>query len=343
MSVSSISFKSAVVDNKTKQDIKPKRTLNVSSFGGSLGALALGGVVHQVGPSPFAKPILENMKKIGSLNPEDGKVVHNAVKQMLQDSGLKDKGVRIKFLSSPKKPPKIDNNKFLKTVYEMLYVDSARRGENAFFCPKDLKLPKITLAEYEKLAKSGDSKLLAEKLKEQATLIKGNSVLLSKEKFQTAGFHELGHALNYNFSNFGRFLQKCRPVAMFAPIVLGIYGAVTKKSKPKYEGQELSGKQKFNNFIRDNAGKLAFAASLPMLIEEGLATQKGNAFAKKLLSPEFAKKVSKSNAVAYCSYLLAAVFGALGARVAVKIKDNAIHKKETKAKLKQELELAKAS
>ena len=95
--------------------------------------------------------------------------------------------------------------------------------------------------------------------------------------------------------------------------------------------------------MRDNAGKLAFAASLPMLIEEGLATQKGNAFAKKLLSPEFAKKVSKSNAVAYCSYLLAAVFGALGARVAVKIKDNAIHKKETKAKLKQELELAKAS
>ena len=100
----------------------------------------------------------------------------------------------------------------------------------------------------------------------------------------------------------------------------------------------MTGRQKFNNFLRNNAGKLAFIASLPMLIEEGMATQKGNKFAKKLLSPELANRVLKSNKFAYCTYLISAIFGALGAMLAVKVKDNAIEKKEIKAELKAKLD-----
>ena len=334
MAISSISFKSVEttnVDKNEKKVITPK----VSSPGASIGAMAAGAVVHKIAPLPLASPIFDNMEKLGNLKGEDGTKVHNALKQMLEETKLKDKGVRIKFLTENKKlfPIKVQNkdDKILRNFIEKMHILPVRRGQNAFFSAKDYKLPKITLSEYERIAKSGDTKLLAKKFNEWGILIKANSVILPKEKLHTAGFHELGHALNYNFSSIGKFLQKCRPLSMFAPMVLGIYGAVTKKSKPKQEGQDLGGKQKFNNFLRDNAGKLAFIAGLPMLIEEGMATVKGNSFAKKLLSPELASRVSKGNGVAYCTYALVAIFGALAARVAVGIKDNAIEKKEIKA------------
>jgi len=79
-------------------------------------------------------------------------------------------------------------------------------------------------------------------------------------------------------------------------------------------------------------------AALPMLIEEGMATAKGQKFANKLLKPELAKKVLKGNCIAYTSYLLMAVAGALATTCAVKIKDNAIEKKENKIKLQQKLQ-----
>ncbi len=355
MTVSSIGFRSLESSKVEKAENKGAKTPKVRSFGGSLGALALGGVVSQVAPVPISLKIVSKMQELGTLNPEDGKAAHNALKQMLQETGLKDKGVRIKFLSEPRTIIKdgksiiasngrtLDFLGIYRSFNDFMYVLPIREGKNAMFCPKDLKLPKITMSEYERLVVSGKKQLLEQKLKEKATYIKANSVLLSKDKLHTVGFHELGHAMNWNFSSFGRFLQKCRTVAMFAPMFIGIYGAVTKKSKPKNEGEKLTVAQKFNNFLRDNAGKLSFAVALPMLIEEGMATAKGNSFAKKLLSPELAKRVSKSNAVAYSSYLLTAVLGTLGAYVAVKVKDNAISKKETKLKLKQELELAKAS
>lgn len=110
-----------------------------------------------------------------------------------------------------------------------------------------------------------------------------------------------------------------------------------KKSKPNGENQELTSAQKTNNFIRDNAGKLTFAAALPMLIEEAMATVKGQKYANKVLKPDLAKKVLKGNAVAYCSYLAVALLGSLGVATAVKIKDNAMEKKEYKALLKAQI------
>ena len=44
---------------------------------------------------------------------------------------------------------------------------------------------------------------------------------------------------------------------------------------------------------------LTFATFLPIIIEEGVATLKGNKYAKRFLSPELAKKISHSSTGAY--------------------------------------------
>ena len=71
--------------------------------------------------------------------------------------------------------------------------------------------------------------ITVKKLNEKATYIKGNSVLLSKEGLHSAGFHELGHAMNRNLSKIGKFLQSSRPVSMYLPVLLALYGACTKR------------------------------------------------------------------------------------------------------------------
>ncbi len=284
------------------------------------------------------------IKKQGTYVGENGSIVQNAVKQMLKDAQLDKKGVRIKFLN-PRENKIIDKKKvfnrekFERSLFDSLHIEPIRRGENACFVSKDTKTTTLTLSECIKIYKEKGYKALQKKIKEtQKVYIKKNSVLLPKNRLQGAGFQELGHAMNSNFSKFGKFLQKCKPISLLAPFILGLYGAFSKKSKPKTKDGELTTAQKTNNYIRDNAWKLAILAALPMLIEEAMATLKGQKFANKLLKPELAKRVLKGNLAAYSSYLLMATTGALATFCAVKIKDKAIEKKEYKIKLQQDLQ-----
>ena len=119
---------------------------------------------------------------------------------------------------------------------------------------------------------------------------------------------------------------------MVAPIGLALFGAFTKNQKAE-EGKELTKGQKVSNFVRNNAGKLSFLAMVPMLLEEGLASIKGGKLAKQVLSPELAKKVSKTNKLAWCTYLCAAAAAGVGSFLAVKIKDVVQNKKNQKAQL----------
>ena len=144
-----------------------------------------------------------------------------------------------------------------------------------------------------------------------------------------AAFHEIGHAMNYNFSKIGKALQHMRLPGMIAASAIALYGAFSSKSKPE-EGKELTKGQKVNNFIRNNAGKLSFAAMLPMLAEEAMATIKGNKLAGKLLSPDMLKVVKKGNAVAYLTYIATAASWGLASGAAVKVKDTLVAQKEAK-------------
>ena len=157
-----------------------------------------------------------------------------------------------------------------------------------------------------------------------------NKILMPEKHIQFSVFHEMGHAHNFNFSKIGKILQKMRMPGMAAAALIALYGAFSKKSKPE-DGKELTKGQKVKNFVRDNAGKLSFAAMLPMLAEEMMATIKGQGFANKVLPKNLAKGVLKGNAVAYLSYLISAVGLGLASMTAVKVKDHLVAKKENKA------------
>ena len=153
-------------------------------------------------------------------------------------------------------------------------------------------------------------------------------------KLSLAVFHELGHALNHNVSKIGKTLQKMKMPGMTIASSLAMFAFCSKESKAE-DGKELTKAQKAKNLVRKNVGPLAFLSLTPMLIEEAMASVKGCKWANKNMAQDLAKKVTKTNAIAYCSYLIGAVGLALGAHVALRVKDALVAKKEAKLEAKQ--------
>ncbi len=148
-----------------------------------------------------------------------------------------------------------------------------------------------------------------------AFLPSSNKILMPPKGLELSVFHEIGHAINRNFSKFWKALQHCRSVSSIAPVAILSVGLL-KNEKAKNEKID-----KFTSFIKDNAGKLAGAAFLPVILEEGMATKRGNSFAKKLLPPELAKKVAHTNRYGFITYIGTAILTALGVRIAIVTKD----------------------
>lgn len=279
--------------------------------GGGIAALIAGSTVKIIPQIPMGKKLLPKMQKIHTYTPEEVTQIRNAAQQILKNRGLVEKGVKIKYLSEETlATPK----SFLEGLLQSLNpINMIKAGQNAAFTGNGVK--------------GLDTKTLKEVLLEE-----GNTVLMPEHNLQGSIFHEIGHADNYNNGKILKLLQKCRPISVFLPSFLLLYGAFSKKSRPKDGETELTKGQKANNFIRDNAGKLSFAAMLPMLIEEASATIKGKKFAENLVSKDIAKKATKGNWLGFVSYACMAVFAGLAARTAVKIKDRKIEKKELEIK-----------
>ena len=287
---------------KQNQDVtRPQE--KVGGFGPSIGALTTSQLAPLCSLPISLGLIFPAMQKQGNIPEADIKVLKDATTEVIKKSGLDTKGVKIEWL----KPFDTTQSKMEILKADIMNpIAAVKNGRNAFFVMKDGILPG-----------------------EGLNIVQKNTILMPENKITYAAFHELGHAMNANLSKWGRALQKMRPFAMAIPSFIAMYGAISRKSKPDTEGK-LTKKQKVNNAIRNNAGKLAFVATIPMLIEEALATKKGLKFAKEILSPDLYKKVAKGNRVAYLSYVTASIFAGLSAWVAVKVKDNMIAKKEQK-------------
>lgn len=146
-----------------------------------------------------------------------------------------------------------------------------------------------------------------------------NQVVLNTEKLGLSGFHEIGHSINANSSKFWGRMQKLRKFSMFAPLAIGAIAIFKRK---KAEGEETNGVfDRVTTFIKNNAGKLTLASMLPMVAEELKASARGNALAKKILSPELAKKVVKANRWGALSYIATAGVTALAVCLGSKIRD----------------------
>lgn len=221
---------------------------------------------------------------------DENNLIKSKLDEVLTKTGLDSKGVKIKYI--PENLQILDfRDEFSKKIMPSP-LEQVRQGKNAFFNPKT------------------------------------GEILLPESKMAGAGFHEIGHAMNKHFSKYGKILQKCRPlmVLVAVPNLIGVFS----KNKKAEDGKELSTGAKITNFIRNNAGKLSLACMAPTLIEEAMASAKGQKLAKGLLSPEMFKKVAKGNKIGFLTYAVQAAGVALASWTAVKVKDRLVAKKELK-------------
>ena len=273
------------------------KNVPVSSVGGSIAGALTGSYVVPLMSAPIGVGVINKMHKMNDLPVDTVQLIHNAAERAINDAGLAEHGVKIKYI------PEVKPESLYDKIMGLLNpIKGVEHGNNAFAVI--------------------DNKAVYMGLEKGA-------IHMPENKLSSTVFHEIGHQMNANLSKIGPILQKCRPISMYAPAILALYGAFTQKSEPQ-NGKDLTDGQKAKNFVRNNIGKLVFISTLPMLIEEGMASIKGNKLAKKVLSEDMAKMVGKGNSIAYLSYLASAIFASLGAWAAVKIKDKAIEKKREK-------------
>lgn len=186
---------------------------------------------------------------------------------------------------------------------------------------KNITDPKIIIGKFKEITKSMTKDILISSPingTNAVCVFKKNKVLINSEKLGLAGFHEIGHAMNHK-SLFGKILQKSRYAAIFIP---GILLANILLKRPKAEGEQPKNKfDKATDFMKNNVGKISLAASLPIVVEELLASFKGNKLAKKVCSPEVFKKVFKSNAIGGATYIIGALATAGGLVLANKVRN----------------------
>lgn len=157
-----------------------------------------------------------------------------------------------------------------------------------------------------------------------------NEILINTEKMGAAGFHEIGHAINFNKSKFWKAMQLLRNPSVALP---AIFISIALFKRKKVEGEKPEGfLDKTTTFIKDNVGKLSVGAMIPVIAEELMATKRGNSLAKQLLSPENFKKVVKTNRFGAVSYIGGALFIGVSAYLLNKIKDAVSAPKEVKLK-----------
>lgn len=147
-----------------------------------------------------------------------------------------------------------------------------------------------------------------------------NQIALSKTgKVQFAIFHELGHVLNKHRGVLTKILQKSRTPFTMLSTAAGLTALFKRK---KVEGEKPQGTfDKATTFVKNNCGKLAFLGMVPVLLEEGLASLRGQKLAKNILSAEKLKELKNLNLRAFSTYAGMAVGVGIGATIASFIRD----------------------
>lgn len=287
------------VQSTTQIQQNPNKKQN--NVGSSIKALVASSLVAPL-LYPVNSSILNIMKRKGNLPEDTIDLIHSAGEKALKETGLADKGAEIIYLQKHPKEPRLPR---ILTMFNL--PEQVKNGDNAFCVLKNAVNP---------LTKE--------------VVFKENAIYMPAKDLSYTLFHEIGHDLNHNFSKLGLALQKLRMPALKLAGLVALFGAFTKNVKPE-EGKNMTKTQKAKNFVRDNAGKLSFAMTIPVLVEEAMATFKGQKLANKYLPKDIAKIVSNCNKVAFLTYLLMAATAALTSYSAVKIKDYFVAKKENKS------------
>lgn len=297
--------------------------------------------------------IINLMQKTSKLEKKDSVELEKAIQKGLKDSKLYEKGVRaytIKYepafdlgkisifpekanssASSPKNATKAFRN-FSKKGKDKKALRALK--ENFLMSKAGQKLEKYS---------AGISDVVAQvqsRIFKNGTnacyLPKVNKIITPDKVLRTSAFHEMGHALNNSGGILMKTLQKMRPLKMLAPVILAV--SLFNKRKANEEDKINDTKtQKTKNFIKRNAGKLTALTMAPMVLEETIASLRGQNIAKKLtengdLSKALFKKIKILNTLGFASYFVTVASAVISTVVAIKIKDRIQEKQEEKFK-----------
>lgn len=269
-----------------KNQIEPNKTKRLLT---SIGAVIVGLIapayvlydeLHKVSVSE-AKDEANSMRNI---LPEVDNFEHTkeVAQKVLEDSGLKSKGVKLHFLDGSKESEdclreslekNIPKNSLLYRRIKNNYFNIFNEGGNAVFLPGT------------------------------------NEIFVSSEGIHDMVYHELGHAMNINNGATTRLLQKCRNIAPFGVSViapLALLTAVLHKTDKTKPNSQKDIKEKSLDFVSNHPAGLTLASYLPILAEEGLASIRGLKYASKYLEPEKITKIGRNCLTAFSTYLIAA-------------------------------------
>lgn len=264
---------------------------------GTIAGLATPSIVQKKITPPVSNRLFKNLYKSNQLQKQEIEILDKATDKAFDISGLASKGVKLNKVNEQtpySKEEKALLDLFDKTIpnerlreakkCEAVFKYSAINGYNAAFLPMT------------------------------------NEIMYNKEKMPLTAFHEMGHAINKHQTKISKFLQEhCRNNKKLAGIISLV--AILAPSKSQQSLRQMSDEDKVIGKFRDNAGLLAAATYLPTIIEESSASYKGQKLAKKVLSPELAKKVKKCNAFGLSTYILSAVAMGVGTELGVRLKD----------------------
>lgn len=277
------------------------------------------GVALRMGTLPH---ISNGLEKAAEQKPDEVVIAKEAIDKALKNSGLEKKGVKIVRIDS-KKPEGVDkviesvNNYFDKKIGKYI-KDDPKKSEQVEKIRKVLAANDIAVINQ-----------IAEG-KNAAFYKHTNQIILHEEQLQLGAFHEMGHAMNKNMSKIGKALQAARPVMLAAPAML-LFSAFT-RTKEESDDKKLTVGQKVTNFIRKHVGALTLAAFAPVLIEEGMASYKGNKLAKEVLNEKMLKKVNKMNIQGFKTYGVIALATAIAAKAGVYVVDKLHENHQRKVK-----------
>ena len=308
------------------------------------------------------------MRKASEINAKDSVELSIATQKALKDSGLAQKGVKVFKVNE------VDVFGELKKMFKSGEVDTGfvdKFSSLTKYNKKDKKALNAfvqELKQYKLLNKCANSKLVdafpggkegyEEYLKQMANgqmrqiktgmnacfLPKANKVIIPDKHLQTSVFHEMGHALNANGNVMLKALQKYRPLASIIPSAVLLISLLNNRQKNSEKLENTTKENKIQNIkdgIKNNAGLITGLSMLPMLLEEGLASLRGQNMAKKLveegsLSKELFKKIKLTNLGGFASYATAILATVVACEVAIKVKDKIQEKYEAKQALKNE-------
>lgn len=288
---------------------------------GIITSLFASAIIGEAGNQINTRLLNPKIKKLASSVSEEEKILlKDAFKSAYKNNNLAKKGVKILFITKENLDKTADkltdallNTKLVKVLKKIIDKDA------------------ITIGIKGKYINILNSVMEGENAFYYSTI---NGIILSgKNKgAQLASFHEMGHALNHNCGKLSKVLQNVRtPIGKIAPtvILISALGLKNKKNEIDENGQKKTG---LRQFIKNNAGSLIALTQLPAVLEEGIASLKGQKMAKQVLvnSPGLLKKIRLTNFTGFATYLMRTATLIALTEGAIKIKDDIQTKYEQK-------------